>query len=201
MTTTLARTEAYTSFERSLAEKATTDHMSLVRAYRQLEDQEQFNALVLAFDTLVEDIRNQGITPRTESLLVAMDGMCVEFTYGSKDEDQRRIASLIEDAVLAGRQIGKSAARPTTYTKSEDLLCVLIGVMHGASRGATLAGYRAAIIAATRPWGSGARWHLDASGSPVTTLTETRRFDIEALSPKFAGVRSVLQPITLSSAN
>ncbi|WP_018771422.1 hypothetical protein [Arthrobacter sp. 162MFSha1.1] len=157
---TILATEAYVSFERTLAEKNPADRASaLVAGFEQMDAQEQFDALVLAFDTLVIDLRAaEEKTAWAVALLTAIDKMAIHFlSAGPADEGQYRKATSIEDAVFAGLRGRQTARRHVPYDR-EELLSVLLAAV--------------------------------TKGHHNLTLSTSRLYATEAFGPDFAGFRS-----------
>ncbi|KIC68708.1 hypothetical protein [Pseudarthrobacter phenanthrenivorans] len=180
-TIALERTAAYASFADSLAKKAPLNGLALVTAFTQLDSTEQFDALVLAFETLVLDLRDAEIsaddkeakaakTAWASALVAALDGMAVHFLdEGFMDEDQREIGTFIEDAAFAGlRGTTHARGRHLPYSRKE-LLPVLLAAFD--------------------------------KGHPNLTLSTSRLFAQTAFGPDYAGFRSALAaPIAAAPA-
>lgn len=110
-----------------LAEKNAGSVPVLGAAFAEMAGSEQFNVLVLAFDTLVNDIRTEGVTPWATALLKAIDDMANRFLSASPaGEYEQRIGARIEDCVYAGLRGRRTSRRVIPYTRDE-LLGALIG--------------------------------------------------------------------------
>lgn len=170
MTTTLAPTETYTSFERALRRKNPLDASVLETQFAQLDSAEQFDALVLAFDTLVINLRTDGKTAWSDALLAALDKMAIRFlsTGAPADEDQYRKGTCIEDAVFAGLRGRKHARRVVPYD-AEELLSVLLAAVIKGHPDLTLATSRHYATEAFGPDFSGFRSAFAQPAPHITT--------------------------------
>lgn len=143
-------TKAYAAKARSFAEGHLADSSALASTFAQLDHSQQFGALVLTFDTLVNVVRTEGASSRSVSLLAAADRIALSFMSEtpSISDDQRRVALRIENAVYAGVS-GRAGLRGRTAYGSKDLLCALIAGSQGYSCGESLAVSRQVAAAAT----------------------------------------------------
>ncbi len=130
-THTRATTEAYEAFARSVETKG-VDRNEIVSKFSDLATSETFSALRLTFDTLVNAVQTEGVTPRSTALISALDAISIRFMSESHavSGTERQIGRGIENGAFEGLRGQVTEHGFVPYT-AEELVCVLVANLHG----------------------------------------------------------------------